>query len=354
MITVDKLISNQCALTPSKVAIKHGQRIFTYREVNDISNRLARYIISQSVSVGDILGVAVNRSPEMVILLLAVVKAGAAYLPIDNTFPPDRIKYMLGDAAVNAIITTNELKPQYQNAYKVITIEDALAASAELDSRDLHAVIQPDSIAYVLYTSGSTGKPKGVKVTHLGLSNLLQSIQKSPGMDADDVMLQTTTISFDIAELEVYLPLICGGLLVIADAEKVKDGRALLEIAIAENITIMQGTPFMWRTMLEVGWLQRLPIKIFCGGEAMSRELAQGLVGKCNQLWNMYGPTETTIYSTIKQVTANDEVITIGKPIDNTQVYILDEALKPVAAGQVGEIFIAGDGVAGAISISPN
>jgi len=346
MITVDKLISNQCALNPSKIAIKHNQRTFTYQEVDQLSNRLARYITSQNVAIGDILGIAVNRSPEMAILLLAVVKAGAAYLPIDINFPPDRIKYMLDDAGVTAIITTQEQQAQYQKGYRVITIEDALAASTSLDGGNLHTVTQPDSIAYILYTSGSTGKPKGVKVTHLGLSNLLQSIQKSPGMDADDVMLQTTTISFDIAELEVYLPLICGGLLVIADAEKVKDGRALLEIAITENITIMQGTPFMWRTMLEVGWVQRLPIKIFCGGEAMSHELAMALVGKCNSLWNMYGPTETTIYSIIKQVTANDELITIGKPIDNTQVYILDEALKQVAAGEVGEIYIAGDGVA--------
>src|SRR5476651_1151205 len=177
MITVDKLISNQCALNPSKIAIKHNQRTFTYREVDQLSNRLARYITSQNVAIGDILGIAVNRSPEMVILLLAVVKAGAAYLPIDINFPPDRIKYMLDDAEVKAIITTTEQQAQYQDRYRVITIEDALDASSSLDSRDLHSVIQPDSIAYILYTSGSTGKPKGVKVTHLGLSNLLQSIQ---------------------------------------------------------------------------------------------------------------------------------------------------------------------------------
>jgi amino acid adenylation domain-containing protein len=344
--TVDKLISNQCSITPSKIAIKHNQQTVTYQQVDELSNRLARFITAQNVAVGDVVGIAVNRSPEMVILLLAVAKAGATYLPIDHNFPTERVKYMLGDSGVKLLITTNNLKEQYQDQYRVITIEEALTACAGLDSINLNTQINPASIAYILYTSGSTGKPKGVKVTHLGLSNLLLSVQKSPGMDASDVMLQTTTISFDIAELEVFLPLICGGLLVIADAEKVKDGRALLEIAIAENITIMQGTPFMWRTMLEVGWAQRLPIKIFCGGEAMSRELAQGLVGKCNQLWNMYGPTETTIYSIIKQVTANDDVITIGNPIDNTQVYILNEGLQPVAAGDVGEIYIAGDGIA--------
>jgi len=346
MITLDKLIANQSLIDPLKVAIKHKKVTYTYQAVNEISNQLARYLTQQGVVPGDIVGVAVNRSPEMVILLLAVIKAGAAYLPIDIKFPADRIDYMLNDAGVKAMITLREFKAQYQNTYKVICIEDALTESADYDKTDFEAVINADSLAYILYTSGSTGKPKGVAVKHIGLVNLLLSVQKEPGMTADDVILHTTTISFDIAELEIYLPLICGGLLVIADADAVKDGRALLELAIAENISIMQGTPFMWRTMLEVGWTPRLPIKIFCGGEAMTKDLAQKLIPRCNELWNMYGPTETTIYSIIKKVSADDEVITIGHPIDETLVYILDEQLNQVPHGEVGEIYIAGTGVA--------
>lgn len=346
MITLDKLIANQSVADPLKVAIKHNKVTYTYQAVNEISNQLARYLTQQGVLPGDILGVAVNRSPEMVILLLAVIKAGAAYLPIDIKFPVDRISYMLNDASVKAIITLKQFKARYQDAHKVICIEDALTQSAGYDKTDFEAEISADSLAYILYTSGSTGNPKGVAVKHIGLVNLLLSVKKQPGMTADDVMLHTTTISFDIAELEIYLPLISGGLLVIADAEMVKDGRALLEIAIAENISIMQGTPFMWRTMLEVGWEPRLPIKIFCGGEAMTKDLAQKLVPRCNELWNMYGPTETTIYSIIKKISADDEVITIGYPIDETLVYILDEQLNQVPEGEVGEIYIAGTGVA--------
>ncbi|GAB3924996.1 non-ribosomal peptide synthetase [Mucilaginibacter myungsuensis] len=346
MITVDKLIEDRCVATPLKPAIRHNGRVVNYQTVNELSNQLARYLIAQGIKPGDNVAVAVSRSPEMVILLLAVIKAGATYLPLDIKFPVGRIKYMLDDAAVKAIITLKEYKPLYLDSYKVICLEEALKAAPSQDASSFPTLVTEDTIAYILYTSGSTGNPKGVEVKHSGLVNLLQSVQKEPGMTADDVMLHTTTISFDIAELEVYLPLITGGQLVIADAELVKDGRALLEIAIAEGITIMQGTPFMWRTMLEVGWLQRLPIKIFCGGEAMTKDLAQKLVVRCNELWNMYGPTETTIYSIIKKVGMDDEVITIGHPIDNTDVYILDEQLKPVIPGEVGEIYIGGDGVA--------
>jgi len=346
MISIDKLIDNQSALNPNKIAIKHGERTFTYKEVNEISNQLARFFKDKNINIGDIAAMAIDRSPEMVISLLALVKAGATYLPIDNSFPVERINYMLNDSSVHTLITSKKFQEKYIDQRDIIFIEDAWIECSNYDAQNIASPINEDSLAYILYTSGSTGNPKGVEVKHIGLTNLLLSVQKIPGMGADDIILNTTTISFDIAELEVYLPLISGALLILADAETVKDGRSLIEIAEAEKITIMQGTPFMWRMMLQAGWESPLKIKIFCGGEAMSKELAKKLIPRCNSLWNMYGPTETTIYSIIKKVSAEDEVITIGNPIDNTQVYILDEKLDQVAPGEVGEIYIAGTGVA--------
>ena len=201
-------------------------------------------------------------------------------------------------------------------------------------------------LAYILYTSGSTGQPKGVAIEHRSLLNLLLSVQKLPGISSNDIMLGLTTISFDIAELEIFLPLISGAQLVLVDNDVARDGRALLEIIKKENISIVQATPFTWRMLLQSGWENTLPIKAFCGGEALPKELAHKLLFVCNELWNMYGPTETTIYSLIKKVALDDEVITIGKAIDNTRVYILDEHLNKVPDGQEGEIYIGGEGVA--------
>ena len=346
MISVAQLIDNQAILNPDKIAIKHGDRTFTYKEVSTISNQLARFFKDQNITTGDVIAIAIDRSPEMVIALIAVMKAGATYLPIDNNFPAERIDYMLDDSSAKLVIKAGRLREQAEYSQPTIFIEDAWSACSKYDTSDLPSTVDNDSIVYILYTSGSTGKPKGVQVKYRGLVNFLLSMQKAPGITADDIVLATTTISFDIAELEVFLPLISGALLVVANSETVRDGRALLDIARGEKITIMQGTPFMWRTMIEAEWDDILPLKILCGGEAMSMELAKQLVTRCNELWNMYGPTETTIWSLIKRISVDDELITIGDAIDNTQVYILDDAQNEVAKGTVGELCIGGDGVA--------
>jgi thioesterase domain-containing protein/acyl carrier protein len=197
----------------------------------------------------------------------------------------------------------------------------------------------------VLYTSGSTGKPKGVQIAHHSLVNLMYSLQKAPGITSADKMLAVATISFDIAGVDIYLPLSAGAEIILADSITAKDGRALLDIIRGQNVTILQATPYTWRMMLEVGWEEHLPIKVFCGGEAMAKDLAERLIPRSNEVWNMYGPTETTIYSIIKHVTdAND--ITIGWPVDNTQVYILDEEKNNLTNGEIGEIYIGGAGMA--------
>jgi amino acid adenylation domain-containing protein len=346
MYTIAQLVDNEASKYPTKTAVKHGGRACTYQTLIEQSNQLARYLKKYNLNAGDVVAIAMERSPEMVIVLLALIRSGVTYLPIDNSFPMERINYMLTDAGVKTVITSKKFSGQYFNFPNTIFTEDAFEECTNYGLETFEADIDEESIAYILYTSGSTGEPKGVAVKHSGLLNLLLSVKNSPGISENDVMLASTTISFDIAELEIFLPLISGATMVMADADTVKDGRSLLDIAKSEHITIMQGTPFMWHTMLEAGWTEALPITIFCGGEAMAKELAEKLLTRCKVLWNMYGPTETTIYSIIKKISPKDEVITIGKPVLNTQVYLLDEGMNKVAAGEVGEIYIAGAGVA--------
>jgi amino acid adenylation domain-containing protein len=342
----DQLITQRVKEYPFKPAIQYGARIITYKDLNDSASRLSFFLRDQGVCYGDVVALAVDRSPEMIIMLLAIVKAGATYLPIDNKLPHKRISYMLSDADAKFLILSDELELEEKTAAKRIFIKDAWEKQLEYKVEQLEFDNDADNLVYILYTSGSTGYPKGVQVKHSGLLNLLLSIRQNPGISSEDIMLATTTISFDIAALELFLPLISGAKLVLADAGASRDGRLLLDIAKKENVTIMQGTPIMWLNMLESGWNDPLPIKVFCGGETLIKELAIKLLPKCLGLWNMYGPTETTIYSLIKQISADDKVITIGKPILNTQVYILDEHQHHVNDGETGEICIGGTGVA--------
>jgi len=337
---------NKCAKQyPDKIAIKFHERVVTYKSLFESSNKLAKLLIDNNIQTGDIVALALDRSPEMVIALLAILKSGAAYVPLDPEYPKDRIEFMLEDSSAKVLLTSKKYKDHFHSDAREILIEDALEKLSNYTSTEPEINISSDDLAYVLYTSGSTGKPKGVQIRHYNLVNFLLSMQKEPGMNVDDKILAVTTISFDIAGLELYLPLICGAELILSNSETSKDGRLLLDLVKGENISFMQATPYTWRMMLEAGWEKFLPIKLLCGGEALPKDLVNKLTGRSSALWNMYGPTETTIWSTLKLV-ESDEDITIGRPIANTQVYILDENLIPVTDGSIGEILIAGDGVA--------
>jgi len=328
-----------------KVAIKFHQRSLTYRNIHENSNRLAKVLIDSGVKTGDVVAMALDRSPEMVISLLAILKSGAAYVPLDPEYPKDRIEFMLEDSSAKILLTSKKYKGHFQSGSVELLIEDALQRSEGYSAKEPELIIDSEAIAYILYTSGSTGKPKGVQIRHYNLVNFLLSMQQTPGMNSTDKILAVTTISFDIAGLELYLPLICGAELILSNSETSKDGRLLLDLVKGENITFMQATPYTWRMMLEAGWENHLPLKILCGGEALPKDLVNKLTARSSQLWNMYGPTETTIWSTLKLIESDNE-ITIGTPIANTRVYILDENRNGVADGSAGEIYIAGDGVA--------
>jgi amino acid adenylation domain-containing protein len=337
---------NKCALQyPGKVALTfHGQSV-TYKRLYEESNKLAKLLIKNNITTGDVIGLALDRSPEMIISLLAILKAGAAYVPLDPEYPKDRIEFMLEDSAAKILITQKKYHNHYQTNATELLIEDAWSKFADFNPAEPEVMASGSDLAYVLYTSGSTGKPKGVQIRHFNLVNFLLSMQKEPGISTDDKFLSVTTISFDIFGLELYLPLVSGAQMVLTDSATAKDGRMLLDIVTNEKISIMQATPYTWRMMLEAGWDSFLPLTVYCGGEALPKDLVTKLTGKIAALWNLYGPTETTIYSTIKHVKNADD-ITIGKPVANTQVYILDEAMNILPDGETGEIYIGGDGVA--------
>ncbi|MGI4022615.1 MAG: non-ribosomal peptide synthetase [Janthinobacterium lividum] len=340
------MISQNLEKYAVKTAISFYDQTITNGELLSKSNQLANFLVKKGIRKGDLIGVALDRSIKMVMTILAVLKSGAAYIPLDPTYPHDRIHYMLQDSGAKLLLVNQKYKGQFLSDAEEILLEDVIPELQSYSAKNPELTINGSDLAYVLYTSGSTGRPKGVQIEHHSLINLLSSVYKWPGIAADDRMLALSTISFDIAGLELFLPLISGAEMVLADTKIAKDGYELLKLIKSANISLIQATPATFRMLLEAGWTDKLPVRIFCCGEALQPDLAKKLTTLCAGLWNMYGPTETTIYSTGKQIFYEDKLITIGRPIDNTQVYILDEYFNLLPDGEIGEIFIAGDGVA--------
>lgn len=343
---VHKIIAEQAGAIPNKTAITFGDQKISYKQLNEQANQLARILIAQGVQKGDNVGFSIDRGIEMVVSLLAIMKTGAVYIPLDPQFPLNRINYMLDDSKAVMLLLSEKYKGRYESAAKELILEEAWKELDHYEATDPNLMVDGNDLIYILYTSGSTGNPKGVQITHRNLVNFLLSMQKAPGVTAADKLLAVTTISFDIAELELFLPLVSGAEIVLASSADAKDGRVLLDIIKRENITIMQATPYTWRIMLEAGWDEKTPVKVLCGGEALPQELAEKLLPRASSLWNVYGPTETTVWSTIKELNSSEKPITIGRPINNTSVYILDKFMKPLAVGIAGELYIGGDGVA--------
>lgn len=345
---VHELFEAQAAAAPDRIAAVYGRQSITYAELNRLANQLAHHLRAWGVGPESLVGVCLERSLEMLIALLAVHKAGGAYVPLDPAFPPDRLAYMLEDSKAAVLLTQQSLRAALpQHGAAVLCLEAEAQAIAGQREDNPGRLASPQHLAYVIYTSGSTGKPKGVQVLQGAVMNFLESMREAPGMQADDVLLAVTTLSFDIAGLELFLPLIVGGRVVIASRETASDGAALLQLLEESQATLMQATPATWRLLLAAGWQKSPALKILCGGEAMPGELAQALLPRCAELWNLYGPTETTIWSTLQKVKqAAGGFIAIGRPIANTQVYILDAALNPTPIGIPGELYLGGEGLA--------
>ena len=342
------LLQEKARQRPERAAVEFDKRILTYDELDRRSNQLAHLLVKRGIGPDRLVGVCMERSLEMVVALLGVLKAGGAYVPLDPAYPSDRIQYVIDDSRVTVLLTQEQLLTTLPTTTaETICLDPAWLAVEHEDPAPITTEVEPDNLAYVIYTSGSTGKPKGVQIEHRGVVNFLCSMRREPGMTADDVLVAVTTLSFDIAGLELYLPLLTGAKLVVASREATSDGHLLMRLLENSAATIMQATPTTWRMLLESGWDGNSNLKVLVGGEALSAELAQNLAGRCSSVWNMYGPTETTIWSSLHQVGGKDEkLIPIGKPIGNTTFYILDETRQPVVEGAAGELYIGGDGLA--------
>jgi amino acid adenylation domain-containing protein len=341
---VHQLIRKQCQIRPHAIAVKGNDSSLSYGELADLADCVTRCLVSNGVRAGDKVAVFMDRKPELIAALVGIWQAGAAYVPLDPAFPSERLAFMLADSGASAVLSEKGLRDSVpQTQALVLEIETALAQAGEETCPE--STSTPDSLAYVIYTSGSTGRPKGVEVTHRGVVNLLYAAAQTAEITDRDILLAVTTLSFDIAGLELFMPLVLGGTVHLASREIAGDGTQLAQLIQGSGATIMQATPATWKLLLESGWKGAPNLKVFCGGEALSRSLADRLLALTKSVWNFYGPTETTIWSTVWKVECGNRVL-IGKPLANTQVYILDENRQPVPPGVTGELYIAGDGIA--------
>jgi len=353
--TAHALLSAQAARAPGRIALRSGGTAWTYAQLLARSRRIACALAARGVLPGDRVGICLDRGPDLVAGMLAAWLAGAAYVPLDPAYPPDRLRFMAEDAGLRLIVGEGEAVAPLQWPRERLLLLDAdgaaIEAAAELPAIAGAALGDGDSIAYVIYTSGSTGKPKGVCVPQRAVVNFLASMLREPGLGADDRLLAVTTTSFDIAVLELFAPLAAGAEVVLAGREDALDGRALARLIRDHRISVMQATPSSWRVLLDAGWQGGQPFKALCGGEPLPQDLAAALLPRCSELWNMYGPTETTVWSTCARVAANPADpagavdIHIGTPIANTTVWVLDPRGQLCPPGVAGELYIGGDGV---------
>jgi amino acid adenylation domain-containing protein len=350
-VSMVELFQRQAQATPQAPALQFGTQRASYRELDERSNRLAHELRARGIGRGALVGLCAERGIEMVVALLAVLKSGAAYVPLDPHYPPQRLAFMADDAKLALLVT---------QASVVHAIDWPRERSILLDIDAMHLDMRPttpvpphpsldagvEDPAYVIYTSGSTGRPKGVLVPHRALANFLVAMRKSPGLRSGERVLALTTLGFDIAVLELLLPLTVGAQVVIAGRDEALDAHALRRLIEFSGVDVMQATPATWRMLIDAGWHGSERFRALIGGEALPLPLAQQLLERCGELWNMYGPTETTVWSTCWRVERPEAGIAIGRPIANTQVWILDERRKPCPIGVPGEICIGGAGVA--------
>lgn len=339
-------VESQARETPERIAVVCGRERISFRDLCTRSRRLAHRLQTLGIKPRSLVALCLNRTVDMVVAPLAVWQAGAAYVPLDPDFPPERLAFMLADAGASVLVTESDLLARLPSSLPLtICLDDELGKQAKLvPCSALESAA--DDLAYVMYTSGSHGNPKGTEICHRSLVNLLASMQQEPGIGPTDHLLAVTTLSFDISVLELFLPLVGGAQLIIAPSSAVADGAALARLIDQFDITMMQATPVTWRLLLESGWKGKSGLKILCGGEALPRDLAIRLVQTGAKLWNLYGPTETTIWSTVHRITPPVERIAIGHPIANTDIQVLDEKGRPVPPGMAGELLIGGAGLA--------
>jgi amino acid adenylation domain-containing protein len=338
---VHMLVAEQARRTPETVAVEDGREALSYAELEKRANRLAARLVREKVGPETLVALCLPRTADLVVGMLAVLKAGGAYLPLDPDYPPEQLRYMMADAGRPLLLSHRSL-PTVGLSDRILYADDP----HQDDMTEVRASIDPRNAAYVIYTSGSTGRPKGVMVPHSALSNFMVAMRGALGLAAHDRLLAVTGLPFDIAALELLLPLLSGACLVVADRETVQDPTRLAARIETARASVMQATPTLWRSLIESGWRAGAQLKLLCGGEALDRRLAERLTADGARLFNMYGPTETTIWSTVHPVTRTAQAVPLGRAILNTQLYVLDRHMRLVPQGVPGELYVGGAGVA--------
>ncbi|MCF2146809.1 amino acid adenylation domain-containing protein [Desmonostoc muscorum LEGE 12446] len=352
---IHKLVENQVEKSPQAVAVICQNEQLSYEELNQKANQVAHYLQKLGVKPEVLVGVCVERSLDMVIALLGILKAGGAYIPVDPSYPQERLEFMLEDSQMPILVTQKHLikqLPRLENV-RVVCIDTDWQVITQYSTENLHSKVTGENLAYTIYTSGSTGKPKGVQIKHRSVVNLLNSMQREPGLTAEDTLLAITTISFDMAVPDLYLPLVVGARIKLIERQVASDAAELAKVLSEPEVTFVQATPATWQLVLAAGWQGNKRLKILCGGEALMRSLANQLLEKGGSLWHMYGPTETTVWSMIYKVEPGSNSLPLGRPIDNTQIYLLEQPkrrendpMKIAPIGTPGEVYIGGEGVA--------
>jgi amino acid adenylation domain-containing protein len=340
------LLFAQCAAAaPNDVAVVCRDQITTYAELERMVGEMTCALTQREIGAGKLVAVGVDRSAQMIALLLAIFGRGAAYVALDDRSPPERSRDILRDAGVTMAVVARTMKSVADGTDCVaLTIEELLDSQSEVTCSEF-TLGCPDDLAYVMYTSGSTGTPKGVEVTHRSVSNCLASLANRLEIVRRDRWLAATPLTFDISVLEIFCPLVVGGSVLLATAEDARDPAHLRHLVERWSPTIMQGTPALWHMLLEAGWSGAEGLRMLCGGEAWPVDLARALLERGETLWNVYGPTEATIWCSARRIAASDAEILIGDPLDNVQLYCLDSELHPVPVGVVGELYIGGEGL---------
>ena len=344
---IHQLFEDQVLKTPDAIAVEFQQQRLNYRELNARANQLAHYLRKRGVAPDSRVGVYVHRSPEMMVALFAIMKAGGAYVPIDPMYPRERLDFMLQDAAVAILVTQEKLLEGLSSQEAQIVCIDRDWTEIAQESPETPAVeVTPANLSYVIFTSGSSGRPKGVQLEHRNVVNFINSVQCLFALNEKDIFLGVASMSFDASVLDFYLPLSVGARLVMVDVDTTRDGYALADTMARSGVTAMHATPSTWRSLIDAGWKGGPALKLLSGGEALPWDLAFRLLPCCSALWNLYGPTETAVYSAVHKVKNSDSATLVGRPVDNTQIYILDSRQEPAPIGIKGEIYIAGAGVA--------
>ncbi|MGA9568140.1 MAG: amino acid adenylation domain-containing protein [Candidatus Korobacteraceae bacterium] len=342
-----ELIAQQARQNPDRIAVQSGPYQLSYGEMHKRSNQLARYLQRRGIGPDVLVGLMVSRSTDLLVAILGILKAGGAYVPLDPIYPKDRIATILDDTRATVLLTDQVLAETLPDTTSErIYIDTDWAAIANESIDDLPVSGGPENLIYVLYTSGSTGKPKGAQIEHRNVVSFLFSMLRKPGLTQKDVWLAVTTLSFDFSVLELYLPLLVGAKVVLASREQAADPLELQTLLATSKATAMSATPATWRMLLESDWVGDPELLLFCGGEALSPDLANQLLPRCSELWNVYGPTETTVCSHLYRVQSElNQIALIGVPNSNVSMYLLDAHGELVPVGVPGELYIGGAGV---------